>query len=145
MATVNFGPGNGEYLYLYGPTLLVEVGFDPDFLPEAAQHPALNSGPLPALIDTGARDSAIDSALAALLNLPIVDRATVSGINGSFEVNVHLAQMYLHDLNRVLYGRFTGVHLSAGGVPYVALLGRTFLRDYALTYDGRTGAVNLTS
>ena len=144
MSTVRLQPENPGSLYLYGPTLQVEVGFDPDFVANDAGIPQLTSGRLPALVDTGARDSAIDSALAASLNLPIVDRATVAGVSGSFDVNVHLCQMYIPELNWVIFGRFTGVHLSAGGQPHVALLGRAFLNDYSMNYDGRTGIVTLT-
>ena len=95
-------------------------------------------------MDTGAIESCIDSALASTLNLPIVDRQPVAGAHGSGEVNTHLAQIYVPALGVTVYGAFAGVHLTAGGQPHYALIGRTFLRNFTMVYKGRTGAVTLS-
>jgi predicted aspartyl protease len=145
MPTVNCGFTNGEELGLYGPTLAVEIGFDSNFQAGTGNRPVLQSGPLPALVDTGAVESCIDSALAEVLQLPIVDRLQISGVGGAAEVNVHLAQIYIPELQHVIHGPFSAVHLTAGGQPHYALIGRTFLHNYTMIYDGRTGAVTLSN
>jgi hypothetical protein len=121
------------------------MGFDSNFRAGTGNRPVLQSGLLPALVNTGAVDSCIDSALAAALQLPIVDRQQVSGVGGAAEVNVHLAQIYIPELRHVIHGTFSAVHLTAGGQPHYALIGRTFLRNYSMIYDGRTGAVTLSN
>ena len=145
MPTANCGFTNGEELGLYGPSITVEMGFDSNFRAGTGNRPVLQSGLLPALVDTGAVDSCIDSALAAALQLPIVDRQQVSGVGGASEVDVHLAQIYILDLQHIIHGTFSAVHLIAGGQPHYALIGRTFLRNYTMIYDGRTGAVTLSN
>lgn len=145
MPTANCGFPNGEELGLYGPTLTVEIGFDSNFQAGTGNRPALLSGPLPALVDTGAVESCIDSALAEVLQLPMVDRRQISGVGGAAEVNVHLAQIYIPELQHVIYGSFSAVHLTSGGQPHYALIGRTFLRNYTMVYDGRTGVVTLSN
>ena len=77
-----------------GPTLWVDVGFDPDYkygvngtVPKSA------AAQVPALVDTGATISCIDDELAKSLALPLVDRQQVSGIGGKHECNVYLAHI----------------------------------------------------
>jgi predicted aspartyl protease len=142
------GATGAELLVAYGPTLGVDIGFDPGFkIPAAGQ-----TGPIPvpgitgieALVDTGATESCIDSVLAAQLNLPIVDKRTVSGVHGSQEVNMHLAQVRIPALDITIYGSFAGVHLAAGGQPHKALIGRTFLHGLTMVYEGATGTVTIS-
>lgn len=57
----------------------------------------------------------------------------------------YLAQIYITTLGVTVYGRFAGVHLVAGGQPHVALLGRTFLQHFTMTYEGRTGQVTISN
>lgn len=125
MAITNCGFSDKDTLYKFGPTLMVEVGFDPTFHP--ANNPTVK---LPGtlwggLVDTGAIECCIDSDLAQDLALPIVDRKPVSGVGGSIEVNYHLAQIYTPDLDHIVYGAFAGVHLNAGGQPHRVLIGRS--------------------
>ena len=96
-----------------------------------------------ALVDTGAFASCIDSHLAAVLNLPIINQQPMAGVHGAANVNVHLAQIEVPSLGLTIRGRFFGVHLTAGGQPHRAIIGRTFLRDMRLSYDGSTGEVIL--
>lgn len=86
------GASGRELLVGFGPTLMVRIGFDPTFDPEAVpvQMPNLPQTPVWALVDTGAVASCIDSTLAMNLNLPIIDRQMISGVHGRREVNVHL-------------------------------------------------------
>jgi predicted aspartyl protease len=132
-----------ELLVQLGPTLVVDIGFDPDFDPVIGGAPSAQLKGSHALVDTGATESCIDAAVAAALNLPIVDRRNIAGVGGIHEVNLHLAQIYIPELDFTIYGRFAAVNLQAGGQPHVVLIGRTFLRHVTLTYDGATGQVNI--
>lgn len=142
MASTDCGAGTPDLLVERGPTLQVRVGFDPTFSQGAV--PGLPADTFPALVDTGAGGSCIDSDLARELELPIVDRGVVAGALGAGDVNFHLAQIYVPELDGTINGIFAGVHLVAGGQPHLALLGRDFLRFFTMRYDGRTGSVTLT-
>lgn len=140
------GAPASELLVSYGPTLLVNIGFDPNYQPPPhANIPVAGITGTHALVDTGASESCIDSMLAVQLNLPIVDRRIVSGVSGPQEVNMHLAQVYIPSLSFTIYGMFAGVHLTAGGQLHKALIGRSFLQRFTMTYDGRTGDVTISS
>ena len=134
MMAVQCGFDDPHQLVVEGPTIEVQVGFGDD----------LEDVAYPALIDTGATSSAIDSLLASELALPVVDRQLVAGIGGGLEVNVHLARIRIPDLGVDLRGRFTGVHLTAGGQLHRVLLGRNILSHLNMTYDGPSGSVVLT-
>ena len=136
-------PGR-DTLVQYGPLLPVEIGLDPSYRSGASVRPSLPSDERPALVDTGAEQCCIDSDLAIMLNLPIVDRQAVAGAHGRADVNMHLAQIYVPALGWTVYGQFAGVHLIAGGQPYYALIGRTFLRHFTMVYEGKTGVVTLS-
>lgn len=100
-----------------GPTLIVDIGFDPAYTPGLTppKIPVPGMRGLQALVDTGALESCIDTQLASQLNLPIVDRALVSGAHGSHEANVYMAQIHIPSLGVTIYGNFVGVDLQAGG------------------------------
>jgi hypothetical protein len=140
------GPGGSgrDLLVGAGPTILVTIGFDEAYDPlNPTGPPNLPQTPFPALIDTGATESCIDSDLAMRLALPIVDRRKVSGVHGAREVNVHVAHVYIPSLAFTVYGPFCGVDLIAGGQAHHALIGRTFLQHFTMIYEGRTGTVIL--
>ena len=134
-----------QLLTTIGPTLGVCIGFDPSYRSGGNTPPLLPGTQHPALVDTGATESCIDSSLAVLLHLPIVDRKALSGAHGKDEVNMHLAQIVIPSLSWTIVGQFAGVHLRAGGQPHFALIGRTFLRTFTMIYNGRTGSVTLTT
>jgi len=137
--------GSGrDLLVALGPALLVDIGFDPQFDPHIPnQVPASAIRDVQALVDTGATESCIDSLLAAHLELPIIDRARVTGAGGAHDVNVHLAQIHVPRLHVTVHGRFFAVHLQAGGQIHKAFLGRTFLQHFTMIYEGRTGSVTI--
>ena len=143
MPTVDIGHSDPDALTTIGPTIDVRIGFDPNYRASSESIPNIPPDLHPALVDTGAMESCIDSALANMLNLLVVDQQTIAGVGGAQSVNVYAAQLYLPALNYVIYGNFCGVHLAAGEQPHLALIGRTFLRNHTLHYDGRTGAVLL--
>lgn len=140
------GASGSDLLATWGPTLLVDIGFDQNWKPGTALLiPVAGIKGIHALVDTGATESCIDSLLATQLNLPIVDRRMISGVHGGQQVNMHLAQVHVPSLNFTIYGVFAGVHLQAGGQMHRALIGRTFLRHYKMVYEGHTGLVTLES
>lgn len=136
--------GSGQYhLVIAGPTLEVDAGFDPTFAAEPIGIPTPEIAKVPALIDTGAIVSCIDDTLAAQINLPMVDRKVISGVGGHHLANVYVAQIRSPQLDFVQYGRFYGVSLAQGGQSHQILIGRTFLRNFIMFYDGPTGTVTL--
>jgi hypothetical protein len=142
------GVSGAALLVVYGPTIQVDIGFDPLFQPNSTAPvppptPAITGQH--ALVDSGASECCIDSLLAVQLNLPVVDRRPVSGIHGSEEVNIHMAQIHVPSLSHTVYGRFAGVHLAAGGQVHRAILGRTFLQHFKMVYDGTTGQVEISN
>jgi predicted aspartyl protease len=141
------GATGATLLVSHGPTLLVDIGFDPTFVSgtDIKKTPIAGITGIHALVDTGAYESCIDSLLASQLNLPIVDRRRVSGSAGPHEVNVYLAQVHIPSLAYTIYGAFAGVELKAGGQMHSALIGRTFLSRFRMVYNGPTGDVELTS
>ena len=146
MTAIEAGCGSGGVpdsgaLVSYGPTLMVQIGFDREFAPGGIL--SLPERRWPAMVDTGADTSCIDSELATELGLPIVDRGKVSGIHGAMGLNLHTAQIHIPELDFTLYGQFYGVHLAAGGQPQSALLGRNFLQHFTMVYNGRTGSVTI--
>lgn len=136
-----------DALVVCGPTLLVDIGFDADYKPDAKPLVIPKSAiqGIWALVDTGATESCIDSDLASQLLLPIIDRRKISGVGGEHEVNMYLAQIHIPSLAFTVYGVFAGVNLAAGGQPHRALIGRTFLRGFTMIYTGTTGDVELYS
>ena len=139
------GASGRDLLTAWGPTLKVDVGFDPNYKPEQPLVlPAPGITGIGALVDTGAGESCIDSSLAGRLNLPIVDRRPILGVHGAHIVNMYLAQIYVPSLNFTIYGAFAGVDLVAGGQAHHALIGRTFLQNFTMVYGGPTGTVKLS-
>lgn len=131
-----------DLLVRVGPTIRVDVGLRsasrswPPDLPRKRIH---------ALIDTGAGADGIDNTLARALNLPVVDRVEMSGIGGKHQTDVYMVRVYVPELDRLLFQRFTGVMLEEGDQTHRIILGRGFLRPYRLSYDGVTATVELTS
>ena len=107
--------------------------------------PSLPDMLYPALVDTGALESYIDSQLALEMSLPVVDQRDMAGAGGVHRANVYLGQLHIPDLAYTVYGSFSGVNLSEGGQWHRALIGRTFLRQFIMTYNGRAGTVILSN
>ena len=143
MPSTEFGFGRWDELFTYGPTLEVQIGYDPTYRVGADGAPNIPADRHPALVDTGSALSCTDSGLANALDLPTVGHQSMSGVGGVYRADVHVAQICIPDLEWVIHGQFAGVHLAAGGQPHRALLGRHFLRRFRLVYEGRTGSVTL--
>jgi len=138
------GESGAELLVTVGPTLLVDIGFDSTWIPRPyVTRPEAGVTSVSALVDTGAAESCIDDLLATQLNLPVFDIRSISGVGGKHVVKMYLAQIYVPSLETNIIGGFAGVHLAAGGQLHRALIGRAFLKNLTMTYDGRTGSVIL--
>ena len=137
-------PDGRALLAHFGPTVYIEIGFDPAYRPDMVRRPEVPTTRFPALVDTGASESCIDSELADTLKLPIVDQQYMAGVHGKGEFGMRLAQIHVPDVNFTIYGEFAGVHLRAGGQPHYALIGRTFLQHFTMTYNGYSGSVDLS-
>jgi hypothetical protein len=141
MKTVECGFADANRLTGDGPSILVDIGFDSAW--RAGKMPVPKDRDIVALIDTAAQECFIDCDLAGHLQLPIVDRREVAGSLGKHEVDVYLAQIRIPSLNFIQYGKFAGAYLNRGGLNYGVLMGRTFLEQFILTYDGQSGRVTL--
>ena len=137
-------PSDPAWLTLLGPIVRVHIGFDPKHQPVPGRVPNLPKEHFHALVDTGATMSCIDADVASRLDLPEVDQRKLAGVHGVGEADVYLGQIYIPDLKWTIAGRFSGVHLRKSGLPYSALLGRTFLAHMHMAYDGKTGSVIIT-
>lgn len=137
------GLSTTDLLVDLGPTVLVDIGLKSRSA--SGQRPDLAEKGIKALIDTGAGADCIDDDLAVRLGLPITDEGEISGVGGRHRAFIYTARVYVPGLNRLLFQRFTGVRLEGGGQWHRVILGRTFLRQYRLTYDGPSGGVGLTA
>ena len=145
MPTIEFGFGRRDQLFTFGPTLEVQIAYDPTFRVGVRRPPNIPADLHPALVDTGSALSCIDSDLAIALKLPNAGHQTLAGVGGVYRADMHLAQICIPRLEWVVTGQFAGVHLSAGGQPHRSLLGRHFLRRLRLVYEGRTGEATLSN
>jgi len=135
------GKADAPRLEVFGPTVKVTVihsstedtGADP------------KSKTVFALVDTGASETCIDEDLANELELPIVDVREIGSAHGSNPHNVYMAHVSIPQLDIIQYGKFTGVNLKDGGQQHECLLGRTFLRNTIMIYDGYRAQVTLAS
>ena len=144
MSALECGFISEHFLFRFGPTTYVAIGFDPDWDPGVGA-PSLPLDPHLALVDTGAVESCIDVGLAERLGLPELDRRTITSVSGPVETTRYAVQIGLPELGWTLHGAFCGVRLAEHEQPHVVLLGRDLLRHFTMVYDGRTGQVTLSN
>lgn len=120
-----------------GPLAKLDIAHGPQAQGQSFQF---HHGDYTALIDTGARASCIDSALAERLNLPIIG-PPIHGIaaSGPFQADPVLGHIHLPELETLAYGQFLTLPLVEHDQPCHALIGRDFLRRGRFTYDGVAG------
>lgn len=146
MVNVGFKKGvNGltpaDLLVQLGPTLLVDVGLKSQSTPGEA--PDLPAKQIKALIDTGAGGDCIDDEFARSLGLPRTDQGEISGVGGKHFAYIYTARIYVPSLDRLLFQPFAGVKLREGEQWHSVILGRTFLRNFVMRYEGSAGEVHL--
>ena len=130
-----------DLLVQLGPTLLVDIGLRSQSA--AGETPDLPKKKIKALIDTGAGGDCIDDDLARSLGLPITDEGEISGVGGRHRAYIYTARIYVPNLERLLFQPFTGVKLQQGDQWHGVILGRSFLRQYRLVYNGADGSVSI--
>jgi hypothetical protein len=131
-------PQGRKLLEYHGPNLEVSIGLDPTWTRTQARAPKPDRGNILALVDTGAQETCIDGTLADEIGLPVINRRKVGGV-GSLEVDVYHAQIHIPILRYTIHGGFAGIPGLQQRIRVSAVLGRSFLRDCLLTYDGKTG------
>lgn len=121
--------------------MLVDIGLKSQSA--ASAKPDLPKKKIKALIDTGAGGDCIDDDLARSLGLPIMDEGEISGVGGRHWAYIYTARIYIPSLDRLLFQPFTGVKLQQGDQWHGVILGRSFLRQYRLAYNGADGTVSI--
>lgn len=128
-------------LTVHGPALEVEIAVPDDY----ASALTLASVPLSqpqigtALIDTGARFTAVDLRVLQALDLPPVSTVEVVTPSGREIQGVYMCRMSFPGTNIPVIQPMavTGSQLSAFG--HIALIGRDILNYALLVYDGQHG------
>lgn len=133
--------GPADLLVRFGPTLRVDIGMRSRSAP--GEPPDLPMKNVKALIDTGAGGDCIDDDLARTLGLQISDEGDISGVGGRHRAFIYTARLYIPSADKLLFQQFTGVKLQQGDQWQRVILGRSFLRQYRMTYDGANGSVCL--
>jgi hypothetical protein len=136
------GESPADLLVRLGPTIQVDIGLKSRAAP--GQPPDLAAKKIKALIDTGAGGDCIDDDLARRLGLPIHDEGEISGVGGRHRAFIYTARIYVPKLDKLLFQPFTGVKLYEGEQWHRVILGRSFLRQYRLAYDGVSGQVEIS-
>jgi predicted aspartyl protease len=136
------GESPADLLLRFGPTVWVDIGLKSRAGP--GSEPDLPEKRVKALIDTGAGGDCIDEELARKLRLPIHDEGEISGVGGRHRAFIYTARIYIPGLKKLLFQPFTGVKLYEGEQWHRVILGRSFLRQYKLAYDGRTGEAHIS-
>ena len=129
-------------LQLDGPRIRVLVAPPPAKNAQNAAAEISASGKLMwALIDTGADHGCIDEKVATDLGLRIVDRQKICGVGGERDHNFYLGSLFVQALESAFIGALIGVSLDER-TPVI--LGRDFLRDKLMFYDGKNGSIIVT-
>lgn len=129
-----------DQLASFGPTIPILVGV-PQGQPADGHPKAQPVTQVQALIDTGASVSCIDNDFAESLGLPAVDVQNLNGVAGSAPHTVYLGHLFVPQLNIAMSaGRLFGVGLKTHQV----IVGRDFLHDAIMIYDGMSGEVTIT-
>jgi predicted aspartyl protease len=128
-----------------GPVVQVTIGvadvISAQLLQQGQQPPAPLSGL--GLIDTGASSTCIDESVAQSLGLPVIDVVQISTPSqAQVQQNVYPAVLEIVGGNiRVSVPRAIGAVLRGQGI--VALIGRDFLQNCTLHFNGPAGMFTL--
>ncbi|MGH7025485.1 MAG: retropepsin-like aspartic protease [Caulobacteraceae bacterium] len=140
MAPRSFGPAGPdassrrEQLRVEGHVLDVIIHREPSAVDEEGVPALFEAG---ALIDTGASDVCIDYRLAHELKLRQIDQQTVATPGGTLLAAVFLGLLEVPDLG---YRKLMPLYaLRVARSSYSVILGRSFLADYIVTFDGPNG------
>lgn len=131
---VDCGYDNPSDLSKKGPILVVNIH-------SPSQSSDLLESDVWALVDTGATNSCVDLGLARRLNLRVVDKMQMHGVNGMFMAELYAAKIDVPDLKFMQVGPFAGVDLEKSKLGCSVLIGRSFLKNFEMKYEGKTGKV----
>jgi predicted aspartyl protease len=138
-----------DNLLRFGPTITVTVATP--LMPgnienpgEKKEEPKVKN--VYALVDTGASSCMIDAQLATELGLIAIDKASVAGVSGQADHLIYMAAILIPQLDiHQFFGRFMAANLKSGGQEHEVLLGRDFLSNTVMIYDGIRAQVTLAS
>ena len=128
-----------------GPRIHVQIGFDRGYDARLlSKRPLIREELFVGVIDTGANQTAIDAGVAERLGLPLIDETMSVNVHGTVRSPIYAVHMYFPDLVYPAVGHLPGAHLAKTQFNCDLLLGRDFLKDFQMLYDGRTGSVKLS-
>ena len=137
--------GNGAELQLEGPKVTIEIGV-PTVLAEFLARSGL---PVPsarrgfALIDTGASITAVDEGVVASLGIQPIGQMKLSTPSQSRSSWLYAARLTCSAVAMPPLEVLDIVGCSLQPQGFIALLGRNFLRNVVLVYDGPGGFFTL--
>lgn len=89
------------------------------------------------LIDTGASDMCIDYRLAERLGLQVIDQTMVGVVGSRVPANIYLGRVVIPQLG---FDRMMRLYaLKVRHATHEILLGRSFLQNFIVTFDGPGG------
>ena len=94
-------------------------------------------------MDTGACPSFIDVSIAKELGLRFIDKGKSRNVFGAREVRIYTASIEICQLKYKRRAPFPAIDLIGAGMPFKAIIGRDFLSELNMDYDGWTGRVTL--
>ncbi|MBV8543611.1 MAG: retroviral-like aspartic protease family protein [Acidobacteria bacterium] len=134
-------------LVAQGPCVQIIFGLAASLATQIIQqgHPVPNPVSGMGLIDTGASTTCIDNSTAQAMGLPVVDVVKMmSASHAATDANVYPIQLQLIGTPiRVEITRALGAELKGQGI--IALIGRDFLANCTLFYNGVTGGLTLST
>ncbi len=124
-----------EALAIDGPVIDIVVRCEPGAERSEEGYPSEHR--TGALIDTGASEVCIDYRIAHALDLREVDQRMIVTPGGNILVKVFLGLLEVPSLG---FSRLMPLYApKVERLNYAALLGRSFLKDFYVTFEGPTG------
>jgi hypothetical protein len=139
------GASSPDDLMNNGALIKVKVGMPKDIADSLAKQgkPVPNPVEALAMIDTGASITALDAALAQQIGLTQTGLAPIAGVTGTQNQPVYAAKLML-DQPSVQLDPWTMIGSPLQVQHFQVLLGRDFLEQLTLVYDGSSGNFQLT-
>ena len=96
-------------------------------------------------MDTGAWPSYLDVSVVRQLRLKPIDFAAPATLiqDQRRRLNIYAATIRIPALDLPRTAAYPALDFAEAGLPYGALIGRDFLGDLTMTYDGPSGSVVL--
>ena len=133
-------------LVMQGPLVQVIIGLAASLATQLIQQGQAVPNPVSGmgLLDTGASTTCIDDSVAQSMGLPVIDVVQMmSASHASSPANVYPIQLQLIGTPiRVEVQRALGAELKGQGI--IALIGRDFLANCTLFYNGAIGGLTLS-